>query len=398
MNGWKFILFAFVALSVFVSGCSSGETETEVQSSDLLIIDDLIVTPSDTVKPNSPFVVRMEVTNVGQTDVWMLIDDDSHSGLGFDGDMVLVNFCSELYSLEDGDFSVVSAKSNACGDIDSSSEDDYLIDVTGAGTISDSVGCYTKFVPRQTHVFQWKITAPSKDDIGRLTNECNFNFQIIYSGLAKTFTYVYFAAPLEVAQRIYTRDDLSLVGDNVASFGPIVANFETGEAQPISSGTGETWTVYLNLKNIGGGVAKIRDLELMGLEEAGITFSGDPTFCELRYRSDAQETGLERSYIDSQLDIHFAGNKVQCLIIYPGDERCDKENCDYLNGNPKELCEKLLMVRNKLEIFRTESSRVSCMLKVPSGVSIMQPYKFVTTAHYAYFQGRDLYIKTDPKP
>ena len=386
MNKRTFILFLLIAPVLLASGCDGGETKTEVVSTDMLVIEDIHAIPSQTVRDGDTIVIRMDVTNRGQKNVWMLVDDEN----GVSGNMVLVNHCEGLYKLQDNGFDIISVSSDKkC----KTPDDGFEVEISGK-VLSDP--CYVKFVPDQTHVFQWTITAPSNDKLHGLTSECTFNFQTIYAGIAETITYVYFAIPHEVAQRIYTKNDLTLVGDNVASYGPVVANFETGEAQPIRSGEEDTWTVYLNLKNLGSGVAKINSIELYTPEGAGLQRTG--TSCELDYGT-GDRYSLDRTSVDSKLNPLFSANNAACKEQNPDKpERCDKENCDYLDSNKSIECEFLLSLRNKLEIYEKESSRIGCTLTAPNNVNIMQPYKFVTRAHYAYSQGRDFKIKTEPKP
>jgi len=395
-----FILFSVMLIfAFFVSGCPSGQTKTEVESTDLLVIKDVIAIPSAELEDSSKLVVRMEVQNAGQNELWMLVDDDSKAKTEcdpgkkkdcFDGDMVLVDYCGGLYTLTD--FSVISKAGTVCSDSDPD------IEIRLGGTkdeISSATGCYLKFDPHQVHIFQWKITTPSKEDIGDLVDECDFNLQTIYSGKAKTVTYVYFAVPQEVAQRVYTGKDLTLVGDNVASYGPVVANFETGEAQPITAGLSDTWTVYLNLKNLGSGIAKIGRIELKtGGSGIAVNSAGE---CDIE--ADGGGTYLDASELEGELEGMFSENSQNCEADERNKnrpERCEYDGCDYLEDEKREVCESKLSRKNKLEIFKTESSRISCTMDVPSEVLIMQPYRFTTVATYAYSQGRSLKIKTKP--
>ncbi len=442
-----FILFSVMLISAFfVCGCPDGQTKTEVESIDLLVIRDVIAIPSAELKDSSKLVVRMEVQNVGQNELWMLVDDDSQSTIKcdpekkddcFDGDMVLVDHCGVLYPLTD--FSVVSEAGTVCGD------PNYKIRLGGTkDEISSDEGCYLKFDPHQVHIFQWKVNTPAKSDIGGLVNECDFNLQTIYSAKAETMTYVYFAVPQEVAQRVYTGKDLTLVGDNVASYGPVVANFETGEAQPVTAGKDNTWTVYLNLKNLGSGIAKIDSIKLE--YDSGVSPSDD---CELIEEGGAAH--LSASAIKESIEEYIEMSETACIeeykerskkkadtckarceavyaaclvvcsasVVEPlcsatclesrksclagcgssnddvGD-RCDYAGCDDLEPEERKKCENTELLEGKLEIFKTESSRISCTMNVPSEVVIMQPYKFITTATYAYSQGRSLKIKTKP--
>ncbi|MEA3357225.1 MAG: hypothetical protein U9Q67_02225, partial [Patescibacteria group bacterium] len=96
-----------------------------------------------------------------------------------------------------------------------------------------------------------------------------------------------------------------------------------------------------------------------------------------------------------------SASKNQCLAgcgSGSGDvgDRCDDADCDDLEPEEEKKCENTELLEGKLEIFKTESSRISCTMNVPSKVVIMQPYKFTTTATYAYSQGRSLRIKTKP--
>jgi len=119
---------------------------------------------------------------------------------------------------------VVSKTSELCTEPEDINLKNALPTIAGAEL---GKSCYLKFRQGETHVFQWRIKAPSKEKIAGMTNDCKFNFQAIYGSTAKTFTYVYFAKPGELAQRIYTNKEMTLAGDNIASYGPVVANFET---------------------------------------------------------------------------------------------------------------------------------------------------------------------------
>ncbi len=454
MNKRTFILFLLIAPVLLASGCNGGETKTDVISTDMLVIEDIHAIPSQTVRDGDTIVIRMDVTNKGQKNVWMLVDDEK----GESGNMVLVNHCEGLYKLQDGGFDIVSVSKN---DICETPDTDFTVEISGKKLTKP---CYVKFVPEQTHVFQWTIKAPSNEKLHGLTNECTFNFQTIYAGIAETITYVYFAIPHEVAQRIYTKNDLTLVGDNVASYGPVVANFETGDAQPIRAGEEDSWTVYLNLKNLGSGVAKIKSIELDVGEESDFkpslsegedtcslyssetnTYLAKASFVEsmLEGTISKDKTGFER-YMDSvdtnnicdpivtdedklkgptktgevwyPNDGYFAWNSLICCINNKGSidgkfpNKCRQRSCDYFSAyddygdkddnykNVRSHCEHFLSLKNKLEIFEKESSRIGCTLTAPNDVNIMQPYKFVTRAKYAYSQGRDFKIKTEPKP
>lgn len=366
------ILLSMLFVSVLVLGCT-GEKRTDVVSTDLLKIGDITVIPSETVKPDDTIVIRMDVENVGQTDVWMLVDKDSKSGTNFNGDMVLVNYCAPLYTLENAGFQVVSKTSELCTLPTDTDMVNALPTIAGASSVTS---CYLKFKPGETHVFQWRIKAPSKDKIAGMTNDCKFNFQAIYGSVAKTFTYVYFAKPGELAQRIYTDKELTLAGDNIASYGPVVTNFET-DAQPIRSGANDEWTVFMNLKNLGSGIAKIQNIYLSAVD-TNMKLKAT-TNCELY---DGGDVGfyLSRSNIDKDL------------------KDAEDGGCTLVNKDGVNVCDYFKNQLNKLEIFVTESSRVSCTLKVPDGINIMQPYKFKALAMYSYSQGEDLKITTDPTP
>ncbi len=364
---------------VLVLGCS-GEKKTEVVSTDLLMIGDITVIPSEIVKPEDTIIIRMDVENVGQTDVWMLVDKDSTTKGGTvpsafnakpttDGDMVLVNNCDPLYKLTE--FKVVSASGDVCTTPPSGYDVGSLFGEKPGDILK--MPCYLKFRQGETHVFQWKVTAPSKGAIAGMTNDCKFNFQAIYGSMAKTFTYVYFAKPPELAQRIYTNKEMTLAGDNIASYGPVVANFET-DAQPIRAGANDEWTVFMNLKNLGSGIAKIYNLDL---------YSVDDTFrlINIPLRCDLMDYGSKLGIVRTDIEKYLSDMK-----------------CDTLLSTSIDECNRLTMLKNKLEIFVTESSRVSCTVNVPEGISIMQPYKFKALAQYAYSQGKDVKITTDPTP
>ena len=75
---------------------------------------------------------------------------------------------------------------------------------------------------------------------------------------------------------------------------------------------------------------------------------------------------------------------VNSIELSPGEYKTD--DCDLTKENIKDL----------LQIYQTESSRIPCVLKNPGSITILKPYLFKTKAKYTYTQREDIVIKTRP--
>ncbi len=342
---------ALIAIIVFSSGClGGGTTKTEVISDDMLEIKEPIdIFPSSNVRPGDNLVIKMAVKNVAQSDAYLLVDTDAKKGeQGFDGDYLLTDRCNPLYQLNDQMKTI--AKCAALPD-----------NVPQIPDTDALTSCYVRISPGGSQTFEWNIKAPQESDIMKMQNVCNFKFQAAYSAKAETNTYVYFASPLEVAQSQYTDKDMNLKGDNLATYGPVAINFGTGAPQPISAARkgedADTWTVYLNIKNVGKGIADINDLEI------------------------ALPKGIEKT-------------EQNCKLLKDILQEINTKKCTE-NANT-DVCKELINSRDAFKIYRTSTSRIMCELTSPKDVAILTPFKFTTTAYYTYRQMLEVPIKTTP--
>lgn len=353
-------IYAFLAAIIFSSGCvGGGNTKTEVISEDLLVIKEPIdVFPSKNVRPDDTLIVRMEVQNRAQKEAYLLVDTNSKSTTDttFDGDYLLIDHCETLYKLKEEKMTVISK--GKCATLPNNVKP--LKSYGGTDYTTDK-SCYIKISPGQSHTFQWKISAPSEEAISKMASKCDFKFQAAYAATAQTDTYIYFASPLEVAQRLYTSKDMTLSGDNIATYGPVAINFQTGEPQPISGASkdGDTWNVYLNVKNLGNGIADITGLKLI---------SGD---------------------------IKKAAGKCRFFEEIEADRTTNKCTASATTEPCKTLNTELDTLKKALKVYSTASSRIMCELVTPK-VQILTPFKFTTVSDYTYSQTKEIPIKTIP--
>ncbi len=364
-----YIVLIFI---IFLAGCvGSGQSKTEIISTDMLIIKNIDVFPSKNLRPDDHIIMRMEVENKGQKDTYLLADTDSKpaspNAKQFDGDYLLMDRCDPLYFLED-DMTVLSRGKCVIAD-------DFPVDIPKLknydGTEYSPVSaCYIKISPGQSQTFQWKIKAPSETAISKMTNRCNFKFQAAYSAKAETNTEVYFANPVEVAERLYTDKDMSLKGNNIATYGPIAINFEPAEPQPISAQKGDNWTVYINIKNAGTGIADVTDLAVIMPKNNDCATNGGKEPC------------IKKANCRLFEDIEKERNNAGC------SDKATPE-CATLSNEYKSL-------QDNLKIYFDKSSRIVCELKSPENVAILTPFKFTTTANYVYRQNEEILIKTTP--
>ncbi|VVB61673.1 Uncharacterised protein [uncultured archaeon] len=375
MKSGVFIYFVLV-FTIFLAGCiGGGQSNTDVVSTDMLVIKNIDVFPSKDVRPDDQIIMRMEVENKGQRDTYLLADTNSKSSNSgasadsssaapsdntkpsFDGDYLLMDRCNTLYTLE-GDMTILS-RGNCIKNLPNDVPPIKKYDGT---SYDPGKACYIKVSPGQSQTFQWKIKAPSEDAISKMANKCNFKFQAAYSAKAETNTEVYFANPVEVAERLYTQKDMSLAGNNIATFGPIAINFEPAEPQPISAATKDrpdNWTVYINIKNVGTGIADVTNLTV----------------------------ALPKSM-----------EKANCRLFGEIEKEMNDKDCSNNKNDPDcvTLSKELDDLKSSLKIYFDKSSRIVCVLKSPENVAILTPFKFTTTADYTYRQNQEITIKTTP--
>lgn len=443
MGRQAYICFLIV-LVVVTAGCA-GTKKTEIVSSDMLKINgDIDIFPSKTVNPDDTIIIRMEVKNVGQDKVWMRIDGkDGYDNSGaykpetLTGDYILIDHCESLYKYGDkapADFKILTAGKCEKNMVENKKIKD--------GDGKPLGGCYLKFDEGQSHTFQWSLKAPGNDAIAKMTNKCTFKFQTAYAATAQTNTYVYFADPLEVAQRLYSGKDMNLAGDNIAAYGPVAVNFETAEPQPIAarSEAGAKWTVYLNMRNVGGGIASVNsmniepsgDIALINPENSVCGFSNNdlnelntlktlktatygnlntnPTTTTnnepavrdiiLYYRTYCSIAPYknEEICVNQEIKSTVARYELLCGINLPAakdTEICDK-TLEQLDADLKKDAGSIEAKKRLLTIYDGSSSRVPCDFSMPKKVKILTPFKFKATADYTYKIRKDIEITTKP--
>lgn len=444
-----------MAFLIFLSGClDNGKTKTEIVSKDMIIIKSIDVFPSTELQPDNTLIIRMEVENVGQESTYLLIDKNStdSKSLTWNGDYLLIDHCPSLYNantnkaLKDADFQILSGGScvAVCDAADTNCDNPLIPLVKDSegnkiGAVRDASGtavsvsgktltaCYLKIPPGQSHTFQWSLKAPASDRIADITQKCMFKFQTAYAAKAVTNTYVYFADPIEVAQRMYTKKDMTLVGDNIASYGPVAVNFAPAEPQPIPARTDGKWTVFLNMKNVGEGITDIDVLSIL-LPENVMTYEENYiNYCLMGGTLDKKIINDRLNALEIMLQINnpaivsdnnpvvqaFTNYFDYCKNINPNNKACTTEKYDFVKTVYDASCidpEKDLFClntvktmrmtledsRSLLQINRDASSRISCELTIPTGVTILSPFRFVTTADYTYYIRKDIQITTKP--
>ena len=319
-----------IVLDVQCTGVLSsghGSEKTEVQEIELLRINYLDIAPSNVAHPGDTIFIRMGVENIGQDDVVLFIDTDASACDR--GDLLLYSICEPLYTVKV--FRVLSATSGMTT---------AMVDVNYDGE-NESV-CALKLKPDEAAVFSWEISAPTEDELFGMIHECTFKFRVTYKSLARTIAYVYFASPEEIAQRIYTREEMSMAGNNIATFGPVVA-MVTAENQPYPAGS--SFTLPVHLENRGKGIADVLDLQ----------------------------------------------------IKYPRDFSVTEERCELFEKKEenKLALRSTDLTKKMLQIYGGKSTHFHCEFKVPS-VSILTPYRFEVTATYLYSIFEEKKIKVVP--
>ncbi len=432
------MLYIALLFVIFLAGClDDGRTTTEIKSKDMLTIKSIDIFPSKDLQPGDTIIVRMEVENVGQESTHLLVDKSTSDSkaLDWNGDYLLIDHCPSLYNansnagLKDADFQILSGGTCAtlCDPADSACKIPQVGDSDGVRI--GGTACYLKIPSGQSHTFQWSMKAPSTDKIADMTHKCTFKFQIAYASKAVTNTYVYFADPIEVAQRIYTKKDMSLVGDNIASYGPVAVNFETAEPQPIpartnSDGTPEKWTVFLNLRNVGTGLTDVSAIDLLrpeGVELIGSKILG----CNGLNVVDKNLALVDAMTESGTFDIASFRGALSGYVgscdpsrPYTPPQSCDAEILALATEYNNNLCPSspnqpeaddlacsmtfsevrtaLADTKRLLQIYSQTSSRIPCELTIPTGVVILTPFRFVTTADYTYGIRQDIPITTKP--
>ncbi|MEA3229637.1 MAG: hypothetical protein U9P44_01870 [archaeon] len=235
------ILLFFVFL---VSGCVgdtddggisvSGDRETQIDMSDILVINRIDSIPSTTLKPDRQFTVRLETENLGKNSVNLIVGDD-------DGSMVLYDWCSDIFRLR-GSRSFVMTPHKA-----TFRSDNYDV---------------VEIKPGALQFFEWDMWTPRKEDISAKGVTCDFKVQLSYDAVASTNAYVYFATLFEISRSIYTRRNMYLLGSNLATDGPLKINVVFDSDQPVPLDK-NTWSASINMENIGEGIVNVKNLELI---------------------------------------------------------------------------------------------------------------------------------------
>ncbi len=441
----RFYICIALGIVIFLAGClGGGRTKTEVVSKDMLKIKSIDIFPSKEVQPKDTIVIRMEAENMGQEDSYLLVDKDAKDSKdeNWNGDYLLIDHCSTLYSQDkkDSEFQILSG--GRCITLD---DNVPMVKDSGGSKIKGDA-CYLKISPQQSQTFQWTMKAPTDDEIAKMTQKCMFKFQTAYAAKAVTNTYVYFADPLEVAQRLYTKKEMSLAGDNIASYGPVAVNFVPAEPQPVPAKRGGTWTVFLNMMNVGEGIADVNDLKMslgsITKANVGLMASGCRMIRDIE-KDIELVNGLDKITLVSpnpesldklpenrrlgcallNYEKNCGGNKKEKICVddeytslakayqqYCPRQKDAKESdyCPMSESNGDALCFSTLIdvkkslddelndEKSPLQIYAGKSSRIPCELTVPSEITILTPFRFTTTADYTYKIREDIEITTKP--
>ncbi len=330
----KIFIWLSIAFIVLASQCvgpiSTGSKKTEVKESELLKIKLLDIAPSTHIHPGETLLIRMEVENIGQTNADIFVNISNGDGCSvskLNGGLLLYSVCEPLYKIEE--FRILSP-----GKLKIESAD---INYDGK---KEKI-CVYPLKPGDVAVFFWKISAPSEKEIFGMSYDCTFKFKVSYLSEAKTTAYIYFASPTELAQRIYTKEDLSMAGNNIATFGPVVAMVDA-EDQPYPAGG--TFSLPVTLENMGNGIAQVLSL----------------------------------------------------TIKYPQAFSVNEQNCELFNNHGNELTVKTTQdAMEMLKIYGKKSSRFYCEFKVPD-VEILTPYRFDVAAKYIYSTFMEKKIEITP--
>ncbi|MCK5233742.1 MAG: hypothetical protein KAJ91_02890 [Candidatus Aenigmarchaeota archaeon] len=325
-------LYVLVCLLVVMSGCTQ-PGETKIQNSELLRLSDITVTPSSVVLPGEVITIRMKISNIGQEEA-KFVRYDKTKGWLFVG-----NTENSLNNLL---YDTCSIYTNQ--------------DVNIIADGFEKTGGQAILKPGRASILEWTITAPNEEVIAKMKHECDFKFRVSYEAQAETYTYIYFANPDEKNQRAYTNQDMNLRGENVANFGPVYINFDTAQTQPIKgSKSGKPindWTIYVTLRNIGNGIGEIvSDSGLLVDLPSEITRSGTCTAFEV---TDNDDLYIEKTEYDAVAE-----------------------------------------TEDNLKLYSKQTSRFSCVLTAPK-VSILEPYRFVSSANYTYTINEKVKIVTRP--
>lgn len=338
MKGLLYLLLVVIVVSSACLGASSGKSKTQIESKDLVVVNSYDFFPSSSINPGDNLVVRMEIENVGQINTPIEFGDKY-------GSKVLYDFCKGLYTYMES-ASVIGASVIDPENVDEKGKSKSL-----KLTEYNGNNAQINLDVDKSAIVQWTLKAPDKEQLLNLNHQCNFKFKVSYGAAAKTNTFIYFASPLELAQRIYTKDDLKFIGDNIATYGPVFVNFET-PAQPIAANGEKSWTFFVNIKNIGSGTADISNLEIKLPDNYAVAEADMGESCKNAFKLDPK--------------------KPNTLILKSAVE--SPSNTDYL------------------KISKQSTSRIPCSLKTPD-VSILQPFQFVSTADYKYSLRQEQVVK-----
>ncbi|MBW6461472.1 MAG: hypothetical protein K0B07_00265 [DPANN group archaeon] len=245
-KGIMFLVFFILV----ISGCTgdgnsngglsvSGNKDTEILAIDILSINDFEIIPSEQLTPGKSFILRLEAENIGNNPVTLKVDDFG----SYDGDKILYDYCSDIFSLDDSTTS-------------------FRLNPSPVGIHND-----IEIKSNALQFFEWRMK--TSDDLNTMNDAgitCNFMSQLSYDAVASTNTYVYFATPFEILRSFYTKQNMYLLGSNIATNGPLKINIVTDYEQPIAIDN-NAWTISINIENVGDGLAEIISLNLVQPKE-----------------------------------------------------------------------------------------------------------------------------------
>ena len=255
----------------------TGNKETQIVASDILSINFFGVIPSNQLSTDRPFIVHLEVENIGNNPVTLQVDSSG----SYDGDMVIYDYCSDIFEIDSFKMSP------------SYSGDPDEIEIN----------------PKTLQFFEWKSRTPDRDIVSDAGVVCNLYMQLSYDTVASTNAYVYFATPFEILRSFYTRKNMYLLGSNLATDGPLKVNIISDSQQPIAMDN-NAWTVSINIENVGDGIVDVKNLTLVlpdEIETAGTNTTSGEDICNL----DKAEN----------LEIYKKSSKVITCMFTPPDEK-----------------------------------------------------------------------------
>lgn len=221
----RLLLLALAAV-IAVSGCTSlpflgGGTIS--YDNDIVVIRELSAVPQ-TIGKGQTLKVLAYVENVGDKSLGKGADVEGSVSVN------LYDYCSGLFTIQ----------SSACGGVASGQSAECAFD---------------KMLPKETKLVEW-VLKPSEDT--KLTTKCTLRVAARYPYETDGVTSITFINPNELERQLQQGTFKPLSSTNSLGFGPIKANFEVRDQQPIPASRTSAQTpvytpVFLQIENRGSG-------------------------------------------------------------------------------------------------------------------------------------------------